>query len=389
MSASGLRLARAKMREAGVADAAIDTFTRFYGMLDVGATGYLREAEIEPLVQVPHVDATDVPDDVARDALARTTVIKLNGGLGTSMGLAAAKSLLPVRGELTFLDIIVRQVLALRAGTGARLPLILMNSFRTREDSLAALARYPELAVDGVPLDFVQNREPKLDAATLAPVAWPPDPDLEWCPPGHGDLYPALRASGLIPALLADGFRYAMVSNADNLGAVPSATIAGWFAASGAAFAMEVCARTACDVKGGHPVVRRVDGRIALREVAQIHPDDEGAALDVTRHRYFNTNNLWLDLAALATMLDRGDGVLELPLIRNAKTVDPADPDSTPVIQIESAMGAAIAVFDGARVIEVPRSRHLPVKTTSDLHEMRSTAYELTAEYELRTVAPK
>ena len=70
-----------------------------------------------------------------------------------------------------------------------------MNSFRTREDSLAVLERYPDLPGD-LPPDFVQNKEPKLDAETLDPVEWEADPDLEWCPPGHGDIYPALVASG-------------------------------------------------------------------------------------------------------------------------------------------------------------------------------------------------
>ena len=202
MSADGLARARHKMHEAGVPPAAVDAFARFYGLLESGETGIIAERDVTPLTQMPHLADLDVDEEAGREALAVTAVIKLNGGLGTSMGMDRAKSLLRVRGERTFLDVIAEQVLVARATTGARLPLVLMNSFRTRDDTLAALTAYPDLRVDGLPLDFVQNREPKLRADDLTPVDWPADPDLEWCPPGHGDLYTALHASGTLTALL-------------------------------------------------------------------------------------------------------------------------------------------------------------------------------------------
>jgi UTP--glucose-1-phosphate uridylyltransferase len=393
MSERGLELAQDKMRDAGVVPAAVDVFTRFYRLLEEDVSGYVREADVEPLSDLPRAADLTVGPDEAGAALARTAIIKLNGGLGTSMGMDRAKSLLTVRrtedGEdLTFLDVIVRQVRAARAATGARLPLVLMNSFRTQDDTLAALAPYDDVAVDGLPLDFLQNREPKLAADTLEPVDWPADPTLEWCPPGHGDLYPALHAHGIVRALLDAGFRYASVSNSDNLGAAPDAEIAAWFAASGAPYAAEMCLKTPADVKGGQLVVRRADGRIIQRETAQTHPDDVEVSLDPTRHRYFHTNNLWFDLEALAAELDRTGGVLELPLIRNAKTVDPTDPASPEVVQIESAMGAAVAVFEGATAIEVGRERFLPVKTTNDLLLLRSDVYELTDAYRVVAQVP-
>jgi UTP--glucose-1-phosphate uridylyltransferase len=395
MSDRGLDLAREKMTAAGVAPAAIETFTRFYRLLESGATGLVREDDVEPLTGLTRHADLEISEHDAAEALSRTAIVKLNGGLGTSMGMDRAKSLLTVResadGEpLTFLDVIVGQVRAARERTGARLPLILMNSFRTQDDSLAALARYDDLAVEGLPLDFLQNREPKLLADTLEPVSWPADPSLEWCPPGHGDLYPALHASGLVRALLDAGFRYACVSNSDNLGAAPDGEIAAWFAASGAPYAAEMCRKTPADVKGGQLVVRRSDGRTIQRETAQTHPDDLEVALDAERHPYFHVNTLWFDLEALAAELDRTGGVLELPLIRNQKTVDPTDASSPKVVQIESAMGAAVAVFEGATAIEVGRERFLPVKTTSDLLVLRSDVYELTDDFRLvaRTDAP-
>jgi len=292
------------------------------------------------------------------------------------MGMTRAKSLLEVKDGLTFLDVIARQVLGLRERTGARVPLVLMNSFATREDSLSALARHPGVEAD-VPLDFVQNKVPKLRADDLTPVEWPADPGLEWAPPGHGDLYTALVTSGLLDQLLEGDYRYAFVSNADNLGAVLDPRILGWIAREEVPFVMEVAERTEADRKGGH-LARRRGGGLVLRETAQTPESDEDAFQDITRHPFFNTNTLWVDLRALADLLAQREGVLGLPMIVNRKTVDPSDKRSPEVVQLETAMGAAIDVFDGARALRVSRRRFAPVKTTSDLLALRSDAYVLT-----------
>jgi UTP--glucose-1-phosphate uridylyltransferase len=304
-------------------------------------------------------------------------MIKLNGGLGTSMGLDRAKSLLTVRDGKNFLDLIVDQVRYAREHYDARLPLVFMDSFRTTDDTLAHLAGHPGLAVEGLPLDFLQNAEPKILASDLSPASWPADPTLEWCPPGHGDLYPALLGTGLLDALLDAGFRYASVANGDNLGAAPDARLAGWFAASGAPYAAEVCPRTVNDRKGGHLAVRIADDQLILRDTAQTAPEEMGFFTDEHRHPYFHANNLWLDLAKLRSILTERKGVLGLPLIRNEKTVDPADASSPKVIQLESAMGAAIEVFPGATAIAVGRDRFLPVKTTNELLLLRSDVFDL------------
>lgn len=378
-------MAQRRMADADVPQRAIDVFSSFYAQLEQGATGMIHESEVDPLVDIDHAAAITLSDEECRAAAAVTAVIKLNGGLGTSMGLDRAKTLLPVRPDLSFLDVIVGQVRHLRSELDVRMPLLFMNSFRTRDDTLAALAKYDDLAVDGLPIDFVQNREPKLRADDLTPVDWPADPSLEWCPPGHGDLYTALEVSGILDALIDAGFRYATVSNADNLGAAPDASMMGWFAASGAPYAAEVCRRTPADVKGGHIVVRKSDGRLVLRETAQTLDEDAAAAADPERHRYFHTNNLWFDLRVMKQTLTERDGILGLPLIRNAKTVDPTDATSPKVIQIESAMGAAVEVFDGATAIEVDRSRFLPVKTTNDLLLLRSDVYGIGEDFRVRS----
>ena len=191
----------------------------------------------------------------------------------------------------------------------------------------------------------------------------------------------------MLDALLDQGYRFAFCSNADNLGATADARIAGWMATESVPFVMEAAARTAADRKGGHLARRSADGRLILREIAQTADGDLDAFQDVDRHRYFNTNNVWLDLRALRDVLDASDGVLDLPLIRNNKTVDPQDPSSPAVIQIESAMGAAIQVFEGSRAVLIDRERFVPVKTTNDLLVLRSDAYTLGERGELATAA--
>ena len=385
-ASKGLQLARQKMRDAGVDEVAIDTFAHYHRLLEHGETGMIPEGSIEP-VDMPSLDGVEVDDEAALEALRHTAVIKLNGGLGTSMGMDRAKSLLCVRRGLSFLDVICRQVLHLREETGATLPLIFMNSFRTSADTLAAVARYEKLPVEGLPLEFLQNKEPKLLLKGLVPVSYPKDPDLEWCPPGHGDLYTALRGTGLLDLLIERGYRHVFVSNSDNLGATPDPRVAGWFAQSGAPFAIEAVRRTPSDRKGGHFARRKEDGRLVLRETAQTPDADKDALADLDRHRYCSTNNLWFDLAAMKGTLDQRQGILGLPLIRNVKNVDPADPTSPEVVQIETAMGAAIEVFEGAQLIEVGRDRFVPVKTTNDLLVLRSDVYDLGQDFVLDQTA--
>jgi UTP--glucose-1-phosphate uridylyltransferase len=258
---------------------------------------------------------------------------------------------------------------------------VLMNSAVTRDPSLEVLDRYGGLGVPGVAPDFLQGREPKIDADDFWPVRWPADPELEWCPPGHGDIYPALAASGTLDALLGAGLRYAFVSNSDNLGALADVRMAAWLAAEQVPFALEAVRGTAADRKGGH--LACYQGRLVLRETAQV-PDGDSSFTDVGRWRWYNTNNIWIDLRALKDLQAAEPAAPDLPLIVNRKTVDPSDPESTRVIQLESAMGAAIASIPGARAVRVPRSRFAPVKTTDDLLVVRSDAYELAADGQLR-----
>ncbi len=370
------------MTRAGAAQAAIESFLFHFHRLASGDRGLLAERDIAPVSELPTLRELGRYGKRGREALGHVVVIKLNGGLGTSMGLDRAKSLLHVRDGLTFLDLIARQVLSLRDEVTAEVPLLLMNSFRTAEDSRTLVEQYPELPCRGLPLDFLQHRVPKVEEENLLPATHPEDPELEWCPPGHGDLYTALETSGILDQLLNAGVEYAFVSNSDNLGAVIDNRIIGYMAEEGLDFILEAAERTKADRKGGH-LCRLGNGRLALRESAQCPPDAVDAFQDVSRYGFFNTNNLWLRLPALAEALRARRGFLPLPTLVNRKHVDPRDPASTPVFQLETAMGSAISFFEKAAAVQVPRRRFSPVKNTDDLLAARSNAYELTEDWRI------
>ena len=368
-----------KMQGVGLSRAAIDAFRHSVNVLTSEQSMMIPESEIEPARDVADWEELVAATPEADAALlAQAVLVKLNGGLGTGMGLQKAKSLLEIKPGVTFLDTIVRQVKSLRERAQYPVNLLLMNSFSTSADTMAHLAQYADFA-DAAQVEMLQNRVPKLVTDSLEPVEFPANPELEWCPPGHGDIYPALVGSGWLDKLLAAGVKYAFVSNSDNLGAQLDTRFLRWFAGSGAPFVMEVTRRTEADKKGGHLATRKADGQPVLREVAQCPEADVPEFQNIEKHRYFNTNNLWIRLDALKSVLDANGGVLPLPVICNSKTVDPRDASTQKVYQLETAMGAALQCFPGARAVCVPRSRFFPVKTCSDLLLLRSDAVEIDA----------
>lgn len=367
------------MREAEAPESAIASFRFHYHRLREGERGFLPEEAIQPTGPIP--DSGDFAKyvDTGRTAMASTAIIKLNGGLGTSMGLERAKSLLLVREGLSFLDLIARQVFSLRSSVGTDIPLLLMNSFRTAPDTGSVIAGYPTLKLDDLPVAFLQNMVPKVLEEELTPASDNDRPELDWCPPGHGDLYTAIKASGTLDRLLEHGIEYAFASNADNLGAALDASLLGFMVAEKVDFMLEAADRTPADRKGGH-LCRLQDGRLALRESAQCPEEETESFQDISRHRYFNTNNLWLHLPTLDRLLEEHDGFLPLPTVVNRKTLDPRNPTTPSVFQLETVMGTAISLFPKATAVRVSRRRFSPVKNTNDLLGVRSDAYELGAD---------
>ena len=342
-----------------------------------GETGIIPEKAINPVKDIMRAENLTIDGDA--DLLSSTVVLKLNGGLGTGMGLDKAKSLLKVKGNDTFLDLTAKQVIKMRETFNCNVKFMLMNSFSTSKDTLNYLRKYRKLAKEDI--ELMQNKVPKLDATTFEPATCESNPANEWCPPGHGDLYAALVGSGKLDSLLEQGFKYMFVSNSDNLGATLDLQMLTHFATSDASFMMECCERTENDKKGGHLALRRKDKRLILRESAMCADADEKSFQDITKHKFFNTNNLWIRLDKLKEIIDKHGGFIPLPMIKNSKTVDPKDDTSQKVVQLETAMGAAIECFDGATAIVVPRTRFAPVKKCNDLLLLRSDAYVITSEY--------
>jgi len=367
---------QSKMEKEGCNEAAIAAFKHNFGVLASGADVMIPESSLDIAGELPRYEALAASPDA--ELLKKTVVLKLNGGLGTGMGLDKAKSLLQVSQGNSFIDLIAQQVASMRKEFKTDLRFMLMNSFSTSADTLQALAKYADLGTD---LEFLQNKAPKVTAGDWSPASWPDESGHEWCPPGHGDLYPAMLGSGTLDRLITQGFQYMFVSNSDNLGATMDLKILTHFAQSGAPFMMEVADRTDADKKGGHLARKKTDGQLLLRELAQCPEEDEKAFQDTTKYTFFNTNNLWVDLKALKALFEKHGGSVPMPVIKNAKTVDPRDKNSTKVLQLETAMGAAIECFPGSVALVVPRSRFAPVKTTADLLALRSDAYVLTDDF--------
>ena len=373
-----------KMQEADMPSPVVDLFSEYVRqLLTSESVGFMPESTIEPVQETEvkgQQQLTAADEEAGREHMDKAVAIKLNGGLGTSMGMPYAKSLLTVKSGLTFLEIICRQATALEADGSSGPGLLLMDSFSTHADTQAHLDSL-DLPPAQRPWSFLQHSYPKVLADSLEPAHCPEQPELEWNPPGHGDLYAAIYTSGMLDKLLKAGKRYALVSNADNLGAVLNPAILGYFIRNELQFMMEVAERSPADKKGGH-LAKQADGRLVLREIAQCPEEDLPAFQDIQRHRYFNTNSIWLDLRALQEMIDT-HGLPRLPLIVNPKPLNPRDESSPRVYQLETAMGAAIASFEQSAALHVDRRRFAPVKKTNDLLVVRSDCYELSPAYQL------
>jgi UTP--glucose-1-phosphate uridylyltransferase len=364
-----------KMQNEGLQPLVIETFAYYYNKLLTGETGLVYDREIQP------VEAGEIEDfkklnkyaAAGQRALNHSVRIVLNGGLGTTMGLTGPKSLIEAKNGKTFLEIILSQA------ENSGVQLALMNSFNTQDATRAALSK---LKPSPAPLQFIQHKFPKIRQQDLVPATWPQNPEQEWNPPGHGDVFTALNTSGMLKQLLENGIQYAFIHNLDNLGARMEESLLGYFAEHGFSFMMEVAEKTPADIKGGH-LARHHNGRLLLREAAQCPRDEIDAFQDITRYGFFNTNNIWINLGSLKRLFEK-EHTMNLPMILNPKTVDPRNESSPPVFQIETAMGAAISLFDDTTAVRVPRSRFFPVKSCNDLLALHSDCYVLGEKNNLR-----
>jgi UTP--glucose-1-phosphate uridylyltransferase len=269
---------------------------------------------------------------------------------------------------MTFLDLTVRQIEILNTKNNVDVPLILMNSFNTDSETKGIIQKYS--GHDVKILTFNQSKFPRISKESFLPLVDHPteSPNEYWYPPGHGDMYEALGNCGLLDQLIAEGKEYLFVSNVDNLGATVDLSILEYMIENDSEFLMEVTDKTKADIKGG--TIIDYEGTVRLLEIAQVPADHVEDFKSIKKFKIFNTNNLWINLKAIKRVLDEQS--LSLEIIVNNKNLE-----NEKVIQLETAVGAAIKHFKGAKGINVPRSRFLPVKSTSDLFLITSDLYSL------------
>ncbi|XP_028768767.1 UTP--glucose-1-phosphate uridylyltransferase [Neltuma alba] len=320
-------------------------------------------------VVVPYDSLTPPPDGSSdiKNLLDKLVVLKLNGGLGTTMGCTGPKSVIEVRDGLTFLDLIVIQIENLNNKYGSSVPLLLMNSFNTHDDTLKIVEKYKNSNIEIH--TFNQSQYPRLVIDDFLPLPSKGKTGRDgWYPPGHGDVFASLSNSGKLDALLSEGKEYVFVANSDNLGAIVDLKILNHLIQNKNEYCMEVTPKTLADVKGGTLI--SYEGRVQLLEIAQVPNEHVNEFKSIEKFKIFNTNNLWVNLKAIKRLVKAE--ALKMEIIPNPKEVD-----GVKVLQLETAAGAAIRFFDRAIGINVPRSRFLPVKATSDLLLVQSDLYTL------------
>jgi UTP--glucose-1-phosphate uridylyltransferase len=302
----------------------------------------------------------DSLEEPSSNNYSRLVIGKLNGGLGTSMGCSGPKSLIKVKGEKTFMDLIVEQVRQLNAKWNKNIPLLLMNSFYTDKETAAFLD-----ACDVPVTTFKQNMFPRVDAESFVPLS--PD-EFGWYPPGHGDFYNCMEQQGVLRHLIEQGKDILFMSNADNLGAVADSKILNHMIDKKIPFLIEVTPKTPADVKGG--TLYEEEGRLKLLEIAQVPDENIDEFCSQEKFSVFNTNNIWINLVALQGKIQ--EGPLNLNVIVNRKTIQ-----GKPVVQLETAIGSALDCFKGAVGLCVSRDRFMPVKKTEDLFLVQSNIFNL------------
>lgn len=330
-------------------------------------------------VVVPYDSLAPTPEDPVetKKLLDKLVVLKLNGGLGTTMGCTGPKSVIEVRNGLTFLDLIVVQIESLNSKYGCSVPLLLMNSFNTHDDTQKIVEKYANSNIEIH--TFNQSQYPRLVVEDLMPLPSKGNTSKDgWYPPGHGDVFPSLRNSGKLDALLSQGKEYVFVANSDNLGAVVDLKILNHLIRNKNEYCMEVTPKTLADVKGGTLI--SYEGKVQLLEIAQVPDEHVNEFKSIEKFKIFNTNNLWVNLSAIKRLVEAD--ALKMEIIPNPKEVD-----GIKVLQLETAAGAAIKFFDNAIGINVPRSRFLPVKATSDLLLVQSDLYTLNDGFVIRNPA--
>jgi len=313
--------------------------------------------------------------DVGIKDLDQLAILKLNGGLGTSMGCTGPKSCVQVTPTETFLSIFLKQILNACDEFKIKIPVIFLNSYYTIDETKNIIKQVA--GADNLDIHhIIQSRFPRIKKEKADNGLYYPLSDDygegRFYPPGHGDVYDTICNSGLIDQLIEQGKRFLFISNSDNLGAVFDPYILGYMTQNKTQFIMEVTKRTENDRKGGTLIYYPgSDGQLRLKllEIAQVDPDHNAEFQSINKFSVFNTNSIWLDLHALKQKME--DEKLHMDVIVNPKVVE-----QEKVVQLEIAMGSAISAFDRSVGVLVPRTRFFPVKNTNDLFLLRSNLFQ-------------
>mmetsp|Transcript_7527 Transcript_7527/g.16400 ORF Transcript_7527/g.16400 Transcript_7527/m.16400 type:complete len:509 (+) Transcript_7527:212-1738(+) len=315
------------------------------------------------------------PDDMnlTHELLNKLVILKLNGGLGTTMGCKGPKSAIEVRNSLSFLDLAVRQIEFLNTKHGVDVPLILMNSFNTDEETKRVVSKYAKRHVSI--RTFVQSKFPRCDKTTMTPVTtekFSHDTRGLWYPPGHGDVYAALARNGLLQHLISMGKEYIFISNIDNLGATVDLNILYHLMENDYKFCMEVTKRERQDISGGTLV--ELHGKPVLLEKYALPKVLGDNIRRDKRFDKFNTNNIWVNLREMQRLVSVHKSLNLQVIVKEKMTTFPNGTEA-PCLTFLTAAGAAISLFDDVCVVSVPRERFLPVKTTDDLFAVQSDLF--------------
>lgn len=306
------------------------------------------------------------PDNKAiQQDLSKVAVCKLNGGLGTSMGCQSPKSTIIVRDRKSFLDLIVDQLSEVEREFDVQVPLILMNSFYTHEETQRVIEKYQDHMKI---ISFQQNKFPRLLENSRQPLSEEEFGSDAWYPPGHGDFYSCIFALGILDKLLEEGREVLFVANADNLGAVIDPGILHHILDNDIPFLIEMTPKTLADVKGG--TIYQEGNKVKLLEIASVPDEHKEEFCSQRKFKVFNTNNIWINLRHLRAQLQKGP--LDLNVIVNRKSISGKN-----ILQLETAIGSAVECFPGAVGLTVSRDRFMPVKTTDDLLLVQSDLFVL------------
>jgi len=329
-----------------------DLYTKFF----INKNGVVWDYVI-PITEkylVPYDDMNVVGYDKARELLSKLCVVKLAGGLGTTMGCKYPKFMMKVNESDSFLDIVVGQIKQLQHKYNVKIPLLLMTSFHTHLYAEKLCEQYSGIEI----ILFKQHCYPRIFYDTHYHLTNKYEGNKCYYPPGHGDIYYVMKESGVLDNMIGRGKQYMFVSNIDNLRATVDTVILKHIVNNNIDFGMEVVTKTDKDVKGGTLI--HYNNTIKLLEVAEVPDEHIDEFKSIDKFTVFNTNNIWMNLDKVKQLVD--DDMINSEVICNVKVVD-----GDKIIQLETAMGAAMQFFDNAIGIHVDRSRFMPVKTMEHL----------------------